>query len=108
MVLEDNSVDIGSDNEILMRVEVNGEEIVVDEIERGCKESLSEYGGQRANFPSGISGVKTPQMVFEDEGSSRIYVGDMWSPNDPLVFCVDVPGKARGCFYEVVVPYANI
>ena len=33
MVIGDNSVDIGSDNEILMRVEVNGEEIVVDEIE---------------------------------------------------------------------------
>ena len=54
------------------------------------------------------SGVKTPKMLFEDEGSSRIYVGDMWSPNDPLVFCVEVPGEARRCFYEVVVPYANI
>ena len=43
-------------------------------------------------------------MLFEDEDSSRNYVGDMWSPNDPLV----VPGEARGCFYEVVVPYANI
>ena len=32
MVLEDNNVEIGNDNEILMRVEVNGEEIVVDEL----------------------------------------------------------------------------
>ena len=40
MVIEDNSVDIGTDNEILMRVEVNGEEIVVDEIERGGKDCL--------------------------------------------------------------------
>ena len=41
MVIGDNSVDVGSDNEILMRVEFNDEEIVVDESERGGKESLS-------------------------------------------------------------------
>ena len=29
MVLEDNNVEIGNDNEILMRVEVNGEEMCI-------------------------------------------------------------------------------
>ena len=81
-----------------MRVEVSDEVIVVDEIERVCKESLSEYGGQRANFPCGVSGVKTQQVLLEDKGSSRVYVRDMWSPNGPLVFCVNEPGKARKCF----------
>ena len=35
-------------------------------------------------------------------------MGDVWSPNDPLVFCVSVPGEARGWFYGVVVPDANV
>ena len=91
-----------------IRDRVNGEVTVIDESESEGKESLSEYSEQRANFPSGIVGVKTPKLLFEDEGSSRVYVGDVWSPNDPLVFCVSVPGEARGCFYEIVVPYANI
>ena len=105
---KNNSVDVGSNNESLMRVEVHGEVIVVDESESGGKESLNEYSEQRANFPSGIVGVKTPKLLFEEEGSSRVYVGDVWSPNDPLVFCVSVPGEARRCFYEIVVPDANI
>ena len=33
-------------------------------------------------------------------------MGDMWSPNGPLVFCVNEPGKARKCFNDYVVPSA--
>ena len=70
MVIGDNSVDVGSNSEILMRIEVNGEVTVVDESESGGKESLSEYSEQRANFSSDIVGVKTPKLLFEEEGSS--------------------------------------
>ena len=74
-----------------MGVEVSGKVISVNDLEREWKESLSEYVGQRANFPYGVCGVKTPQVFNEDEGSSG---GDEVSPNGPFMFC-DVPGKAR-------------
>ena len=36
-------------------------------------------------------------------------MGDVWSPNDPLVFCVSVAGEARGWFYGVVaVSYTHL
>ena len=57
---------------------------------REREERLGEYGGQRANVPYG-SGVKTPHVFYEDEGSSRGYV----PLNGLLSFCGDVPGKAR-------------
>ena len=60
---------------------------------------LGEHERQRANFPCGISGVRTPHVVFEDKGSSRGYVGDTVSPSDPLIIC-GVPGKARRCFSD--------
>ena len=54
----------------LLYTSVNGEVTVVDESESGGKESLSEYSEQSANFLSGIVGVKTPKLLFEEEGSS--------------------------------------
>ena len=66
----------GSDDEILLGVEVSEEE-VVNEFERVCEVRLGEQEGQRANFPCGISGVRTPHVVNEDKGSSRCYMGDM-------------------------------
>ena len=49
---------------------------------------LGENEGQRANFPCVVSGVRTPHVVYEDKGSSRGYVGDMVSPNGPLIFVI--------------------
>ena len=77
-----------------------------DRIEREREERLGEYGGQRANFPCGISGVKTPHVFYEDEGSSSGYVGDMVSPKGPLSFCGDVSGKARKYLSDFMVPFA--
>ena len=62
-VSESDTLNNNSDEESLMGVEVRDEVLVADEIERVCKESLSEYGGETANFPSGVSGVKTPQAL---------------------------------------------
>ena len=72
-----------------------GVETNVYQLEREYEERLGEYGGQRAIFPCDISGVKTPHVFYEDEGSSSSFVGDMVSPNGPLSFCGDIPGKAR-------------
>ena len=69
---------------------------------RVCKGSLSEYGGQRANFPYGVCGVKAPQVLNEDKGS---FVGDMRSPNGPFMF-YGVPGKARMYLDNAVLPSA--
>ena len=91
-------------DESLIRVEVSGEVLVVDEIERVCEESLNENVGQRANFPYGVSGVKNPQVFFEDESSFRGYVGDTVSPNGPLSCCCNLPGKASMCLNNVVLP----
>ena len=99
-VSENDTLNNSSDDENIMGVEVSGEVISVNELEREWKESLSEYGGQRANFPYGICGVKAPQVFIEDESSS---VGDEVSPKTPLSFC-DFPGKARMGFSNVVLP----
>ena len=95
-ILNNDTVD-----EVLMEVEIS-DEIVVDEIERECDERL---GWQRAYFPYCLSGVKTPQVVYEDRDSSRGYVGDEVSPSGPLIFC-GKPGKARMCYSNFVVPFA--
>ena len=84
--------DSDSGDEVLVEIEIINE-IVVDEIERECDERL---GWQRANFPCCLSGVKTPQVVYEDRVSSRGCVGDAVSPSSPLIFC-GKPGKARKC-----------
>ena len=44
----------------------------LDVYKRQGKESLNEYSEQRANFPSVTVGVKTPKLLFEEEGSSRV------------------------------------
>ena len=84
-VSESDTLNNSSDDESLKELEVSEEVLVVNEIERVCKESLSEYSRQRANFPYGVSEVKTSQVFYEDEGSSG---GDMWSPNGPFMFMV--------------------
>ena len=68
VVVESKVMNNGSYEESLMGVEVNDEVTVVNEIERVCEESLDEYVGERANFPCGVSGVKTPQLFYEDKG----------------------------------------
>ena len=74
VVLESKILNNGSDDEIVVGVEVSGE-VAVDDIERECEVRLGEHEWQRANFPCGLSGVRTPHVVFEDKGSSR---GVMW------------------------------
>ncbi len=45
-------------------------------------------------------------MFYEDEGSSRGYVGDMVSPNGPLSCCGDLSGKARKYLSDFMLPFA--
>ena len=58
VVSESYILNNGSDGEILVGVDVS-EEDVVNEFERECEVRLGEWKGQRANFPHGLSGVKT-------------------------------------------------
>ena len=63
VVSESEVLNNDSDDEVLMGVQISYEVVVVDEIGRECDERLGEYVGQRANFPCGISGVKTPHVT---------------------------------------------
>ena len=73
VVLESKILNNGSDDEILVGVEVSGE-VVVDEFERECGVRLGEYEMQRVNFPCGLSGARTRHVVFDDKDSFR----SMW------------------------------
>ena len=106
MVSESDTLNNDSGDESLVGVEISDEVVVVNESEREREERLGEYGGQRANFPCSISGVKTPHVFYEDKGSSRGYVGDMVSPKGPLSCCSDVSGKARKYFNDFMLPFA--
>ena len=101
VVLESKMLNNGSDDEIIVEIEISDEVVVVDEKERVCEERLSEYTAQRANFPWVINGVKTPHVVYEDKEFR-----DIVSQSGPLI-CCDVPGKARKCFNDFVVPFAR-
>ena len=87
-VLESKVVNMESDDEDFVEVEFNNEVVAsVDEMGRVCEERL---GGQRADFPKVYCEMEGSHVFYEDEGSSRGYVGDMVSPKSPLSCCSDV------------------
>ena len=105
-VSKSDTVNNSSDEENIMGVEGSeGVIISVNELEREWKESLSGCWGQRANFPCVVCEEKASQVFLEDVSSSRVSMGDKWSANSPFMF-YDVPGKARWCCKNVVLPSA--
>ena len=69
-----------------------------DELEKEWKESLQVEGLERVNFSRGVVGG--------EEKSSRVYLVDESSTNNCPWSFDGVPGRARRCFYDVVVPSA--
>ena len=95
-----------SNDEISVGVESSGE-VAVDEFERECKVRLGESKMQTANFPCGLRGVRGQQVVIEDKGSSRGYVGDTVSQSGPIdIFC-GIPNKARMFNSEFFMPFVR-
>ena len=91
------------DNENKMSVEVNqGLLVSVYELEKEWRDSLNVEYEQRANFSCGIGEGKSSQMLSEDKGSFRVFVGGKWSPKCPLIFC-SLSGKARWCLDNFAV-----
>ena len=109
MVLENNGVNIGSNNEILMGVKCDNEMLVyINKSERKWRKSIQVEELLGVNFSRNVAvgGEEKASHVFrKDESSFSVYLEDKKSANNcPWIFCA----PDRWCENKVVVSPAYI
>ena len=107
IVIGDNSVDVGSDNEILWGIEYdnNGMIVCFEGLKRVCREGI--IVGELQGLDFSLNGVFGGDIhVFrKDESAFDVYLGDKRSENScPWIFCA----SDRWCENKVVVSPAYI